>query len=136
MPFKVIYYHVIWATRYREPLITDSLEPIIFDAIARKSIELKSPIHAINGVEDHIHIAVSIAVTCSVADWVKSVKAVSSYAVNNTYPDLDPRFGWQGGYGILTFGQKVLPTVVTYIQNQKTHHKSDDTLDYLEQIDI
>ena len=135
MPFQVCYYHVVWATKYRQAIITPSIEAVILNTIAEKSIELKSRVYAINTVPDHIHVAVAIAVNISVADWVQRAKGVSSYEVNTMYPDLDPRFGWQAGYGVLTFGEKRLPYVVDYVQRQKERHGINDLEDYLEQME-
>jgi len=90
MPFAVCYYHVIWSTHGRQPLITPPIEKILFETIQRKSELLKSPIHAINSVKDHIHVAVSIAPAVSVAEWVGSVKGASTHEVNvmlPKYPD-------------------------------------------------
>ena len=60
MPFWKCYYHVVWTTKYREPLIMAAVETVLFEAIRMKSAELQSPILAINGAADHIHIAVCI----------------------------------------------------------------------------
>jgi putative transposase len=133
MPFSVCHYHVVWATKGRSPLLTPEIEQVILPAIRRKSADLKSPIFAINSTEDHIHIAVSISTAISVGEWAKGVKGVSAYAVNTTYPDLEPRFSWQKGYGVHTFGAKVLPMVVEYVNLQKEHHQDNTAHDYLEQ---
>ena len=132
MPFQVCYYHVVWATKYRQAIISPQIEVVILKSIPAKSIELNSRIYAINAVADHIHVAVGISVNIAVAEWVKRVKGVSSYNVNNTYPDLDPRFRWQSGYGVLTFGEKRLSYVVDYVKKQKEHHKNNATEKYLE----
>lgn len=81
MPFSVLYYHIVWATHERLSLITPYVEPIIFDAIRHKSAEFNSSIHALNRTADHIHIAVSIAPSIAVAEWIKSIKGRSSYIV-------------------------------------------------------
>ena len=133
MSFHVCYYHVVWATKGRAELITPEVERIIIPTIRRKSADLQSPIFAINGTIDHIHVAVSIATAIAVARWVKEVKGVSAYTVNTTYPDLNPRFYWQKGYGVHTFGAKVLPFVTDYIEQQKEHHRDNTAEDYLEQ---
>lgn len=132
MPFQVCFYHVVWATRNREPSIAAEIERIVFMAIQNKSDQLHSPIHALNAVEDHVHVAVSISLSVSVANWVKQVKGVSAFEVNTTYPDLPSRFAWQKGYGILTFGAKQLPFVKQYIERQKEHHRSQTIETYLE----
>jgi putative transposase len=114
-------------------LITPEIERLIVSIIQSKSVQLRSPILAINAVEDHIHVAVSIALSVSVADWVKHAKGVSAYEVNATYPDLPTRFGWQKSYSVLTFGVKQLPLVKNYIEKQKEHHRLQTLQPYLEQ---
>ena len=133
MSFHVCYYHLVWSTKHRTPIITPEIEQVVFGAIKRKSSELRSPIYAINGTSDHIHIATSIYTSYSVAEWVKGVKGVASYEVNSFFTELDPRFRWQSGYSVHTFGAKVLPFVIEYIENQKTRHGDNDLEDYLEQ---
>ncbi len=136
MPFIATYYHVIWATYLRSPIITPKIEKVIFDAIRHKSQELKSPIWAINSVEDHIHIAVSISPRVAPAEWVRIMKGRSSCDVNQRYPSEDNGFQWQGGYGLLTFGKLRLPQVVEYIVKQKEHHATGEKLlAYLERSD-
>jgi putative transposase len=135
MPFRVCYYHVVWATKNREPLIVPEVEAVVLPAVVRKSTELDSPVLAINSAGDHVHVAVSISTRISVAEWVKNVKGFSAHEVNAILPQLGTPFHWQKGYGVLTFGTKALPLVSDYIARQKEHH-SDNTLDlYLERIE-
>jgi putative transposase len=133
MPFHVCYYHFVWSTKHREPLLVADVETLVYDTIKRKSESLKSPILAINGTADHVHVAVSLSLTVSVAVWVKQVKGTSARAVNVVVPDQLSHFRWQASYGVLTFGAKHLPDVIAYIERQKAHH-ADHTLEpYLEQ---
>lgn len=119
MPFHACYYHAVWATKHRAPLITPQIETLIFRVIMQKSRKLDSPIYAINGIQDHIHVAVSISPKIAVSEWVKQVKGIASFEVNKSYPDLETRFQWQVGYGILTFGTKRFPDVIAYVERQK-----------------
>ena len=89
-------------------------------------------IHFINSMDDHIHLAVSIPPKIAIADFVKFVKGSSAHFVNRELNFLVP-FVWQRGYGVLSFGQKNLNTILAYIQNQKSHHTSGTTISYLEQ---
>jgi putative transposase len=132
MSFWRCYYHIVWTTKNREPLITAASEGILFDAVRRKCAELKCEIQALNAVSDHIHVAVCIPPAIAVADWVKHVKGTSSFAVNSMFPSAESHFRWQSGYGVLTFGTKNLPFVVRYIQNQKQHHADGTLQTYLE----
>ena len=60
------------------------------------------------------------------AAFIGEVKGNASHFINHiTKPDV--AFYWQDEYGVLTFGEKDLPAIVRYIQNQKKHH-ADGTL--------
>jgi putative transposase len=131
LPFWKCYYHLVWTTKHRQPIITPERERIIFATVRRVADDLKSEVWAINGTSDHIHVAASIPPGVAVAEWVKRCKGASSYMVNKSAPAED-RFGWQAGYSVLTFGQKVLPFVVAYITNQKQHHANSELQPYLE----
>ena len=60
MPYVKIYYHFIWATKERIPLIEPSFEPDLYRAVASKVQKMDGFVHAIGGTEDHIHLAASI----------------------------------------------------------------------------
>ncbi len=135
MPFWKCYYHVVWAAKNRQAIITAALEIVIFQAIRSKSAELHCPVLAINGVADHVHVAVSIRPALAIADWIGQIKGASSREVNRAFADLEEKFRWQEDYGVLTFGTKNLPFVVAYIENQKEHHRSGALQHYLEQIE-
>jgi len=133
MPFVRCFYHVIWATKYRAPLITSDVERALFQAIDEKSHALGCPIQAIGAVEDHVHVAVTIVPRVSVSEWVRQVKGLSTRQINSLFPNLEPRFSWQESYGVLTFGAKNLRFVVEYVQHQKEHHAANALETYLEQ---
>jgi len=135
MPFHRVYYHVVWATHQRQPLITAEVETQLFEMLRRKSEQLHSQIWALNGTEDHLHIAVSIALSTAVSRWVQEVKGISAYEMNRLFPHLENHFKWQHSYGILTFGAKQLPFVIDYIELQKQHHASTSLIAYLEQME-
>lgn len=132
MPYVVCYYHVIWATKYRVATITQAIEPVLFDTIQHKSKQLNSEVHAINAAYDHVHVAVEIAPSIALSEWVRQIKAVSARIINREFPDLEHPFRWQKSYAILSFGKKALPLVTRYIDNQKAHHKNDTLEAYLE----
>jgi REP element-mobilizing transposase RayT len=111
------------------------MEQVLYEAVRKKSEELSSPLIAINGIADHIHVAVCITPNISVAKWVGQTKGSTSHAINLAFADLPHPFRWQDGYGVLTFGAKNLPLVTNYIERQKEHHAAGTLQTYLEQID-
>jgi putative transposase len=134
MPFWKCYYHIIWATKHREPIIVPAYEQVIFAAIEQTTLELKCNILAVNCVEDHIHVAASIKPSISVAKYVGRIKGSASRAVNTSF-EQETRFHWQEGYSVLSFGEKALPFVQGYIAKQKQHHAGNDVNYYLERIE-
>jgi putative transposase len=135
MPFWRCFYHAIWSTYKRAPFINTAVEKVIFEAIIAKSKSLDATVYAINGIADHVHVAVSFPPTLSGVDWVRNVKGLSAHNVNDLFPNQASHFRWQGGYGLLTFGRRNLDDVVAYIENQKSHHALNTLQKYLEQTD-
>ncbi|WKZ35401.1 MAG: IS200/IS605 family transposase [Anaerolineales bacterium] len=126
MPYWKLYYHFVWGTKNRLPLITPILEPELYRAIAAKAKDMGGFVHGLGGVEDHVHLAVSIPPKLAPAKFIGDVKGNSSHFVNHVIkPDFE--FYWQDEYGVLSFGEKNLPAVVRYIHDQKGHH-ADGTL--------
>ncbi len=122
MSYWRLHYHLVWATQGREPSLDEYLERQIYGAILDKSKELGIVVHAVGNVQDHIHLAVSIPPRIAVADCVRHIKGASSYRVNHQ-PDAPGGFGWQDGYGALTFGDRAMRDVIAYVLNQKEHHQ-------------
>lgn len=134
MPYWKCYYHLIWATKHRQQIITADHETFFFEYIPSIATDLNSEIFAINGTSDHIHIAATIPPKIAISEWVKRIKGASSNECNAIFTNSDERFRWQGGYGVLTYGYKRLEYVVNYIYKQKEHHANDTTEAYLEHI--
>jgi REP element-mobilizing transposase RayT len=134
MPYWKLYYHFVWATKQRQPLIDSNLESGLYRAIAAKAQEMQGFIHAIGGTPDHVHLAVSIPPKVAPAKFIGDVKGNSSHFVNyGIKPGFE--FHWQDEYGVLSFGGKNLPAVVRYIHNQKQHHADGTLLAVLERIE-
>jgi len=121
--YTEVFYHFVWATRGREPLINAELEPHLYSQIRHKCEELKVRVHALNGVPDHVHLACTLPVTLSISAAIQQLKGSSSHFVNHLAP-AEQRFDWQEGYGALTFAKRELPRIVAYVDRQKAHHAS------------
>ncbi|MFM8005102.1 MAG: IS200/IS605 family transposase, partial [Dolichospermum sp.] len=66
-----LYYHLVWATKERQPLITSEREGKLYGYIISKADELDTIIHAIDGIENHIHLVASIPPKISISDFVQ-----------------------------------------------------------------
>ena len=77
-----LFYHFVWATWDRTPLLTGEVEARAYALIRHQCAEQVCQVHALGGVEDHVHLLVSLPTTLNVADFIKSVKGASSRALN------------------------------------------------------
>ena len=60
MSFWRHYYHIVWATKARRPLITAQVEVRLYGYLVSKACELETHVYAINGIADHVHLVASI----------------------------------------------------------------------------
>lgn len=114
MPYTRLFYHLIWATKNRQPLITPVTETALFRYLEQKARELECELFATNGWEDHIHLVLEIPAKFSVAEVIQRLKGASSHE----FPDLY----WQRGYGALTISEHNLTVVIDYVRQQKERH--------------
>jgi hypothetical protein len=68
-----------------------------------------------------------------VAKFVGQVKAVASTKFNKSGVS-DVPFFWQAEYGALSFDAKRLPNYIAYVDRQKEHHSSGNTIPILERL--
>ncbi|WP_124327582.1 IS200/IS605 family transposase [Desulfonema ishimotonii] len=130
MAFWRFYYHIVWCTKDRNRLITPDVEPELYKYISGKTDSLQCIPHAIGGIEDHLHLVVSIPPKISVSEFVKNVKGSSSHFLNQLKP-----FAWQRSFGAFTLGARQLDHAIRYVRRQKEHHRDKTTINALERID-
>lgn len=94
---------------------------------------------AIGGVEDHIHILLSITPTIALSDLVRDIKANSSKWINER-GYISGKFEWQQGFGASSYAKSQLDNVIAYINNQEKHHQKktfkDEYLEFLQKFEV
>ena len=131
MTFWRLYYHLVWATHKREPIIKPEMKQRLFAHMVFKAAELNAYTYAIDGWFDHIHLVVAVPPKLAIAEVVKHLKGASAYDVNHTY-GLDHEFSWQRGYGALSLGERQRASAEIYVRNQKQHHRQQTTNAWLQ----
>lgn len=114
-----LFYHLVWATRDREPLITPEIEPHVYRHLRQTAQHYDIVVHAVGGTADHVHLAVSIPPSLAVATAAARLKGASTRAIKE---ERGIDFGWQGEYGVTSFAERHLGTVVDYIDSQRQRH--------------
>ena len=123
---------MVWHTKDNAPVLVGSIEKHLYGFLrdrARQTPGLYS--HDIGGIEDHVHLVVSVPPTLLISDWIGQMKGSSSHYINHRIAKCH-LLDWQTGYGVVSFGTADLPWVISYVQNQKQHHAKRTTQDRLE----
>jgi len=122
MSYVSSYYHCVFSTKERRPLIPPQLQERLWPylgGIARQN-EMKAI--EIGGVADHVHLLLSLPSTLSVAKAMQLVKGGSCKWVHDTFPE-HRVFGWQVKYGAFSVSVSQLDKTIEYIQRQAEHHQ-------------
>jgi REP element-mobilizing transposase RayT len=114
--------HVVFSTKHRQPLIKPEIEDELFKYICGICREYQSPALAINGVEDHVHILISLSRKIALSDLLEEVKKGSSKWIKTKGPAYR-NFYWQNGFGAFSLGESGVPALKKYIAEQKEHHR-------------
>ena len=134
MPYWRLFYHFVWGTRNREPLIALEWEGSLHNAIAAKATELGALAHAVGGTHDHIHLVASVPPKIALSTFIGQVKGNSSHFVNHVL-NTDTYFAWQAEYGVVSFGSKMLDMIAGYAKDQRKHHSDGTTIAMLERVE-
>jgi len=111
--------HVVFSTKERRKIIPPDMKERLWSYTAGICKHQKVFVHAIGGIEDHVHLLLQFPATIAISEAVKTIKANSSGWMS----DQIGKFAWQEGYGAFGVSKSNLATVVKYIQNQEKHHR-------------
>lgn len=137
--YTQIIYQIVFGTKRRERTLTKDKRDDLFKYIHGLLDNKKCHLYQINGVEDHIHILVSLHPTVALASLVKDIKLASTEFIKTN--KLFEHFkGWQEGYGAFTYSTREREMLINYIKNQEAHHSKktflEEYLDYLKEFEI
>ena len=137
--FTQIYLHLVFAVQNRMSLIQHEWKDELYKYITGIVQNNGHKLIAINGVANHIHIAVGYKPHQLIPDLLQDIKGDSSKWINNKKL-VKGKFNWQEGYGAFSFSNSHIDRVVKYINNQEEHHKQESFRDeyrlFLKKYDI
>jgi len=137
--YSQIYLQIIFAVQGRGSLILPAWQEELYKFITGLVKNKKQKLIVINGVQDHIHILLSISPSCRISDLVREIKKSSNRYINENFISMN-KFQWQDGYGVFSYNKSAVDKVVKYINNQKEHHKKrnfkEEYINFLEKFEI
>ena len=122
MSYVSSYHHCVFSTKERRPLITPALRERLWPFLGGIARQNKIKAIEIGGVEDHVHILLSLPATMPIAKALQLIKGGSSKWVHETFPE-HRLFGWQEKYGAFSVSVSQLDKIVQYIRGQPKHHR-------------
>ncbi len=131
MPFYKLYYHLVWSTKNRQPILTETVEPLVYGFLQAKANQLGAYVYALGGIEDHVHMVVTIPPKIAVSKFVGQVKAVAATKFNKLTSQRTTLY-WQSEYAAFSFDERRLPNYVAYVEKQREHHATKRLIPILE----
>src|SRR5438477_7036355 len=122
MSYISSYFHCVFSTKERRRLITPALAQRLWPFMGGIARQHKIKAIEIGGVEDHVHLLLSLPSTMAIAKAIQLVKGGSSKWVHEEFPEFKD-FAWQEGYGAFSIGVSQVGPTAKYIDNQREHHR-------------
>ena len=139
MSYVQLLYHVIIRTKASQPVLSlersDELYRYIWGIIKNKN----SVLYRVNGMEDHVHVLLSLHPTIALSDFMREMKAETSKMLKRT-AGFEQFTAWSEGYAALSYSLKDKETIINYIKNQREHHKTmsfrDEYVAFLKEMNL
>lgn len=118
-----LYVHLVFGTKLRQRTIKREWAPRLYEYIAGVLRKRDSHLILGGGVEDHVHLLVSLSREAKLSEVVRDVKSASSGWIHENING-EKTFAWQAGYAAFSVSQSSLEDVKNYIANQEEHHQT------------
>lgn len=115
------YIHLVFSTKYREPLIFTPHEEELHSYLGGICKNLECHPLKIGGFTNHVHILCMLSKKIALMKLVEEVKSHSSKWMK-TRDEALRKFYWQDGYGAFSVNPAEVDNVIRYISNQHEHH--------------
>jgi REP element-mobilizing transposase RayT len=115
--------HIVFSTKDRTPVLDATVRPALHAYLATVARNVDCECFRVGGVADHVHLAVRLSRTITMAQLIEELKTSSSKWLKTQSLTL-ATFSWQRGYGAFSVGPSDLNALLHYIDTQEEHHKT------------
>ena len=122
MSYVSSYFHCVFSTKERRRLIAPELRDRLWPFLGGIARQNKMKAIEIGGVEDHVHILLSLPSTMAISKALQLIKGGSSKWIHETFPE-HRLFAWQEEYGAFSVSVSQLDKTIEYIKEQEAHHR-------------
>jgi REP element-mobilizing transposase RayT len=120
--YTSIFIHTVFSTHNRNPYIHPALSERLHPYLGGIARDHGFKALGIGGVEDHVHLLLSLPGSIHISKAVQLLKGGSSKWVHDTMPG-SKDFSWQEGYGAFSIGASQVDDTLRYIAQQVDHHR-------------
>ena len=120
-----LYFHVVWTTRDREPLIDARYAVFLSRFLRAVARQERSQILEIGLVATHVHLLIQMHPTTSLPRLLQRLKGGSSVIGTRQRRGDSVELRWARGYSITSVGPRALPRVRQYLRTQARRHPSE-----------
>ena len=117
-------FHCVFSTKERQKAIAAELQPRLWAYMGGIARENGMTALTIGGMEDHVHILLSLPTTLTIAEAMQRIKGGSSLWLHQECGVAG--FEWQKGYGAFSIGCSQVDATRAYIAGQQEHHRKRD----------
>jgi len=131
--------HIVFSTKDRDPVLDATVRPALYAYLATVARNMDCECFHVGGVADHVHLAVRLSRTITMAQLIEKLKTSSSKWLKTQSPAL-AAFAGQRGYGAFSVGPSDINALLHYIDTQEEHHRTrtfqDEYRDFLKKYGI
>lgn len=114
--------HLIFGTKDRIKYLVPCVRSSLHAYLATVARNAKCEGYRVGGTADHVHLAIRLCRTITLAALVEELKTTSSKWLKTQKTGL-ATFAWQRGYGAFSVSPGDLEALIAYIDNQEEHHR-------------
>ncbi|HEU4699556.1 MAG TPA: transposase [Gemmatimonadales bacterium] len=120
-----IYFHIVWTTRGREPLINLRTAEFLVRHLCHVAQEERARVLEVGIVATHLHVLVTLAPMTQLPRLLQRWKGASVYLANREGLAAPHELRWADGYTAETVSPRQLDRVRAYLRGQSEHHPRD-----------
>ena len=117
-------YHIVWVTKYRNPIFVGEIEKDVRNYLLETLKSLDMVPIAMEIMPDHIHLLVDCKPQLRLSDAIKILKGNTARWLFLAHPEIKKKLWgghlWNPSYFVATVSDRTLEQVKNYIDNQKT----------------
>ena len=118
-----LYFHIVWTTRDREPLISAEVATFLCSFLRAIAVQERVRILEIGMVTTHVHILARTNPMTDLSRLLQRLKGSSAAVANKErHAPQNAPLRWAKGYSLHTIGSRQVIAVRDYLRKQSAHH--------------